>query len=163
MDYKTRIFNAIKRHQERQSKVQSGPKRKNNKPEKMLEFEVSQWLKKNDFAFNVVESKAVYSHSAGRYLKGQTDSGFADIVGLDKNGNFIAIELKAPGRLSTLREKQREYLNGIINKNGFAVVIDNVKSLEEYYGHWIKEKNQDYLRSLLPKEKRADDSPLFED
>lgn len=163
--YKQRIKKAIESYYEKQSRVGKTPKRYNNKPEKMLEKEVSQWLKKNDFAFNVVESKAVYSKSAGRYLKGQTDEGFSDIVGMDKHGNFIAIELKAPGRRSTLRPAQRNFLVERINRGGFCVCIDSVKDLETTYLEWLRTKSKETLLTSLPKIKereREDNSePLF--
>lgn len=165
MEYKDRIRKAVSDFYEKQSRVNSGPKRKNGKPEKILEHEVTRWLKSKDIAFSVVESKAVYSKSAGRYLNGQTQEGFSDIVGLDKHGNFIAIELKAPGRRSTLRPAQRVFLNDRISRGGFCACIDSLKLLDETYTEWLKTKSKEFLLKSLPPEKSnlPDDKPLFDD
>lgn len=128
------------------------------KPEKEVERQVRQWLSsQNIFAF-VVESKAVFSKSAGRYLYGQCDAGFPDIVCVDPQGLFLAIELKAPGRRSSLRPSQRLFLNRVISNNGFACVVDSVSRIESLYYSWknapLNEK-KNILINDIPKERAS--------
>lgn len=91
------------------------------------------WLDQNGFSCHVVESKAVYSHSAGRYLGGQTSVGFSDIVGVTPNGIAAFIEVKAPGRLSTAKPHQIAFLLSKAKLGAFAVVVDSVDLLERVY------------------------------
>lgn len=141
---------------------QSKPKRKNKKPEKDVQYAVEQWLEKNGFDYDIVESKSVYHEASGRYLHSQTTVGFSDIVGNDSHGIACFIELKAPGRRSTLRERQRDFLTKKIKSNCFAVVVDSPKLLADYYDEWIeirrkksKEGARQFLLSLLPKKRNA--------
>lgn len=141
---------------------QSKPRRKNKKPEKNVQYEVEQWLEKHGFDYDIVESKAVYHEQSGRYLHGQTSSGFSDIVANDSNGLAVYIELKAPGRRSTLREKQRDFLTRKIKSNCFAVVVDSPTLLADCYNEFYeirdkksKEGARQYLLSLLPKKRKT--------
>lgn len=131
------------------------PKRTNQRPEKIVECEVIQWLRNNQFFVHVVESKAVWNAHAGRYLTGQTVVGFPDVVGCTAQGLHVAIELKAPGRLSTLRPQQAEYLRKAICRGCFAVVVDSVPLLISIYEKWVSIREREgritYLLSCLPK------------
>ena len=138
-------------------------KKKRGSPEKAVEFEVMKWLDANGFDCDVFEAKAVWSASAGRYVGGMAMvEGVSDVVGNDPLGNACYIELKAPGRRSTVRDPQRDYLGRKINSNSFAVVVDSVKLLQEYYTLWLKKKtnefgsgvHRDYLRELMPQKSR---------
>jgi len=107
-----------------------GSKRtKNGQPEKNLEKEVFIWLAAHGFSLHTVESKAVFSKRLGRYLKSQAVAGFSDLVGVSPTGLGCFIELKAPGRLSTLRPAQRAFLAQKIECGAFAVVVDSVDRL----------------------------------
>ena len=136
-----------------------GRTRKNNSPEKDVETECLLWLRSSGFSMTVIESKSVYSAKANRYLTGMVASGFPDLIGCDKHGFLVAIELKAKGELSTLRFKQRIFLMDKINSNCFAVCVDRVTSLQVYYVEWIKLRREneklsrEYLLSILPKTK----------
>lgn len=156
---------ALHKYLEKQLKKDGKVPRKNQKPEKDVEAEVMTWLSANQFDCHVVESKAVYSYSAGRYLHGQTNPGFSDIVGNDANGMAVFIELKAKGRRSTLRQKQKAFLKKKIASNCFAVVVDSAELLATTYKEWSKlradspKTSQFYLFDQLPKkrEKQEDD------
>lgn len=141
-------------------------KRKNGKPELQVQREVMKWLKANGFSCNVVESKAVYSKNAGRYLNSQTIPGFSDIAGACPNGLGCFIELKAPGRRSTLRSGQRAFLMDKINIGCFAVVVDSIEMLANIWNEFTRrykmepELAKNLLRKHLPYEKAFSNSQI---
>lgn len=137
---KKRIQDAIAKYEKKIAPKQSTG-RKNKKPEKELEKIVMLWLKQNGFIVNVVESKAVYNPYAKRYLRGQTQAGFADIVGVTPSGHGCFIELKAPGRLSTLRDHQKAFLEARRACGAFAVAIDSIELLQKLYAAWLQENS----------------------
>lgn len=103
------------------------------KPEKIVEKDVLAYAKEMGWYLAVVDSKAVFSARAGRYIAGMTKKGFPDLIGCDTHGNVLAIELKAPGRLKTVRPEQKVFLNEIETRGGFAFVTDDVEKLHEAY------------------------------
>lgn len=130
---------ALKRYYERQNRRSTNrkPTRKNNKPEHEVKKAVMSWLVAHDFSCDVVESKAVYSEKADRYIRGQATAGFSDIVGVCPCfGVACYIELKAPGRRSTLRGHQKDFLVEKIQRQAFACVTDSIEHLEEIYFKW---------------------------
>lgn len=141
------------------------PSKKNKKPEKEVEREVMQWLDSHGFSCHVVESKAVYSAAAGRYVRGQTVQGFPDIVGCDPNGIAVFIELKAKGRRSTIKEHQTEFLKKKLRMGAFALCCDSASYLASAYNNYMKvaKENRAYLlESILPKQgSKSDEGPLF--
>lgn len=162
--HKKRVVQALNKYLSKLDVKPTG--RKNKKPEKEVEREVLNWCRLAGWSVDVVESKAVWSRSAKRFLKGQTRAGFADIVGITDDGLFVAIELKAPGRRGTIRQSQYDYLSGIICKNGFAVVVDSAELLQTYSAKFQSlqgEKRKGYLLSILPipREMEVDSTPIF--
>lgn len=148
-------------------RVQS-PRLKNAKPEEEVKRVVMAWLKEHGFSCHVVEAKAVYSKRAGRYVSSQTTPGFSDIVGACPNGLAAFIELKAPGKRSTLREGQRAFLVEKIDKGAFAVCVDSVECLAtvwEAFEHRVRMEPQ-LARALLlrhlPQERSAAEDEIFE-
>lgn len=151
---------ALERYLKRQLRGNKRAKReKNESPEKAVEKEVVRWLASAGFCVSVVESKAVYSPSAGRYLRGQTEPGFTDICGVTPTGIGCFIELKAPGRKSTIRPAQVDFIQRKIKKNAFACCVDSFTDLADVYRTWsmlLKESDvraQEFLISRLPKSK----------
>lgn len=145
-------------------------KKRNGSPEKEVEKEVTAWLKKNNFSFNVMEAKSTFSAKAGRYISQSVTPGVSDIVGNDPNGAACFIELKAPGKLKSLRPNQYLFLKDKILKNCFAVVVDSAMLLEQLYHQWLNAEvgegrigilNQ-HLLKLKPSILLDDDSDLFE-
>lgn len=163
MSAKTALFNYYKKQMKRERRVKKN--KKNNAPEKDLEKSVRAWLDKMLFSYSVVESKAVFSRSANRYLKGQTEAGFSDIVATSDEGYSCFIELKSPGKLSTLRPLQYEFLKDKISKNAFAVCIDSVDLLESLWLEWLKRKeastdqSKAWLMGKLPMPKVIKECP----
>jgi hypothetical protein len=120
------------------------------------------WLRDRKFSVNVIESKAVFSVAAGRYLDGQTISGFSDIAGCDMHGLGVFIELKAKGKRATVRPAQRVFLLDKIEHGAFAVVVDSAACLSHIYRKWktgIDRKG--ILKKHLPKQKQTKDKELF--
>jgi hypothetical protein len=120
------------------------PKRKNGKPELAVRSACMEWLRLHKFGCHVVESKAVYSKSAGRYLSGQTTAGFSDITGVTPSGLGCFIEVKRKGARSTLKAHQRYFLISKIELFAFAVCVDSVAMLETIYGEF------EYRRKMEP-------------
>lgn len=160
---------SVKLSLEKYSRRNSGIKKhrqkrpRNESPEKAVEKEVIEWLSKNGFEASVVESKAVYSKSAGRYLRGQTESGFSDIVGTDRNGFAIFIELKAVGKRKTISHTQTDFLKARISRGAFCVCTDSVCHLSHIYNTWIdlkrsaEESARQLLLNDLPKTKHGEE------
>lgn len=153
-DIRSRVQRAMEKHHAKLAgrKPRTKP---NGRPEKEVERDCMEWLKEHGFSCHVVESKAVYSHKAGRYIKGQTDEGFADCVGVyGATGTAVFIEFKAPGRVSTLRPAQKHFLRTKIDHNAFAVVIDSVEKLEQIWNEYLVKRaslsHQSFLFSQLP-------------
>lgn len=154
---------ALRKYCERQLKA-VGPKRKNKAPEAELQKSALIWLTAKGFTVFSVDSKAVWSKSAGRYLRGQTNIGCSDIVGPCPGGIACFIELKTLGRRSTLREAQRYFLIDKINVGAFAIVADSIESLTDSWENFkkLKQRNEPtkpYLLSILPEKKPDRDEP----
>lgn len=163
-DNKKRIERAILKHHERAARRDGNSARKNNKPEQSVVKEVLKWAKSRGLDLHVVESKAVYSASAGRYLHSQTSESLPDLLG-NYQGLSVWIECKAKGRVSTLKEHQRAFLARKATQNCFACVTDSVKRLENYFDTFLTllpEDRPTYLLShLKPKKPHSDESDLF--
>lgn len=130
------------------------PKKRNKKPEQTVVKSMLEWAGHNGWSLHKVESKAVYSASAGRYLRGQTIAGLSDLVGNDNVGQAAYVEAKAPGKRSTLRPGQAIFLKEKIRTNCFAICADSVEFLSNSYKIWQAldtVKRQKYLMSLVPK------------
>ncbi len=159
---------ALNRYYQRQLK-KNKPRTSNEPrkaPEKETEKDVMQWCQKRGFDVSVVESKAVYSKSANRYLRGQTEAGFSDIAGCTDEGVGFFVELKAKGRVNTIRPAQVDFLTRKIRHGAFACCCDSADMLNNIYTNWSvirKEsykKAQDYLMSVLPKSKPEEENEL---
>lgn len=115
--------------------------RKNERPEKITEKEVLMWCKSRGFDVSVVESKAVYSRGAGRYLRGQTEAGFADIAGCTNDGTAAFIELKARGKLKTIRPAQILFLERKARLGAFACCVDSVSLIDGIFILWSEQRS----------------------
>ncbi|TXH09399.1 MAG: hypothetical protein E6R04_08155 [Spirochaetes bacterium] len=135
-DFKLRIQKSVLKHATREL-AQNQPKRKNGKPERKLQAQMMSWLSSQGFFVFPLESKSVYSSVAGRYLDSQTRVGASDILGVTPQGYFLAVEVKARGRRSTLRDAQRIFLESVLSKGGFAVCSDSIEHLDKIYHSWL--------------------------
>lgn len=107
-------------------------RKRNRAPEKRVETGVLTWGRAIGMDLHVVDSKAVYSQRAGRYIRSMTSESLPDII-----GNFehlsVWIELKAPGKRSTLKQHQRLFLLKKIRQHCFACCVDSVEMLEKLW------------------------------
>lgn len=141
------------------------PGRKNQRPEKDLERQVLEWAQVQGLDLHVVESKAVYSKAAGRYLRGQTASGMPDLIGTYR-GLSVWIELKAQGRRGTLKEHQFVFLLGKAKAGCFACCTDSVDHVSNLFLNWLALDESSRIKLLLndlPKRRDSshDDEDLF--
>ena len=156
MDLKSRVQKSVEKFLEKQDKPLS-PRRKNGKPEKEIEKEVLAWCRNRGWDVNVIEAKSTYSESAGRYIAQSVAPGFSDIAGNTQVGLAVYIELKAPGKLSTIRQQQREFLLRKIGQGCFAVCVDSVSRIETLWNGFCKAYNKkEYLVEVLPKYRTTD-------
>lgn len=88
---------------------------------------------------SVVESKAKFSENQKRYRRQETEVGFSDIVGNNATGTAIYVELKARGKLKSLRPAQRAFLLRKIHAGCFATVVDSGDLLYQLYLRWKTE------------------------
>lgn len=149
------VKSALHRYYERQiSEIERDqrPRRKNGRPEwKLTQKPCMAWFKENGWAMNAVEARAVYNPSAGRYMAGQTDPGFADAVGCTPDGTAAFVEFKAPGKRHTLRPHQFAFLRARIEKDAFAVCVDSIECLEKIWSEFEHKRKMDKVlaRSAL--------------
>lgn len=170
MDDKRRqgIIDALHGYEKRQLKKSQGPQRKNKKPEKQVEADILKWAKERGLFLHVVEAKAVWSEKRQSYTSSSVAAGFLDIVGNYKH-LALYIELKAPGRKSSLRDNQRRFINNKISQGAFACVVDSVDDLQNLFESWLVTKDltkrQELLYAHLPKRraKKDDNGGLFDD
>ena len=150
-------WDALLKHHQKQLPKENKKTRKNGKPEQITVRECMHWFNDHGFSMNIVESKAVYSASAGRYLRGQVAAGFLDSAGCTPLGIGCFVEFKAKGKRTTLRDAQREFIRDKVLKGCFSCVVDSQQNLENIYTQWInldREGGIAYLLSILPSNKK---------
>ena len=157
-EYKRRVQNSILKAADKTLKLLKGPSRRNAHPEKDVEKACVQLMRSWNWVVQIIESKACYNPSVGRWIGQSAKQGTSDCLGVTSTGVAVAIEFKADGKLSTLRENQREFLIERINQYSFAVVVDSPGLLEEYRNRWEflrktgnLDTSRDYLLACVPK------------
>jgi hypothetical protein len=111
----------------------------NKKPEDLVKFQCLSWMNSAGFSVQCIESKAVYSARAGRYLRGQTKKGTPDIIGTTPfQGVSCYCEVKAAGRIKNLSSHQVMYLEEKIKHGAFACVTDSHILLASTYKDWVE-------------------------
>ncbi len=168
MSYKDGVRKSMEEYlkkQQPQPKSTETRSSKNKTPEKDFVKLILKHLRSLGWSVDVVDSAAVYSREAGMYLNSMARVGMSDIVGNMPNGIAVYIEAKAPGKRSTVRPDQREFLIGKIDTNCFAIVCDSIEYFERVFGEWQTSNiKKAYLLKELPtlSGKWADDGePLF--
>lgn len=125
------------------------------KPEKSVEKSVLAWCFQNKILVNVCDSRGTYSESQKRYTKNRgLPVGFPDLSGLNSQGRYIAIELKAEGKEGVARLAQLQHLVRVINSGGFGCVTSSVEHIDDVYRKWLCldfESQKTFLLSCLPK------------
>jgi len=143
---KKALFKYLNKREQRSS---TGPKRKLKQPEKCTEKEVLAWCVDKGFHVHVVES-STYDYQTGRASRRVTaKAGFPDLVGNTSEGHSVWIELKAKSRISTLRPKQKIFLETKIRQNCFAVCVDSAVRLDRYWKQYSSLNTPDLRQSFL--------------
>jgi hypothetical protein len=162
-DRKKSTIKALESYLDRQSRV-SKPTRKNQSPERDFSKEIVPYLRGLGFQVIQVESKAVFSQAAGRYMNSQAKPGTSDILACSPFGQFCAIELKAAGKARTLKEHQRDFLVETISRGGFAACVDSIECFASLWSSWSNSPNKEMLVAALPKTPSGANTerPLFD-
>ena len=87
-------------------------------PEKIVKDKVVAWLKSHNIPYWYV----IPSHFGN-------STGMADLCCILPSGKWLAIEVKAAGKKSTLTAHQRKFLDTITDNNGHAFVVDRQEDL----------------------------------
>lgn len=126
-------------------------------PEKQVEEQIMAWAFRQNIVLWVFDSKGQFSESSNRYVKNQgIMKGCSDLLGLDRDGFFVAIELKAQKKGKVCRLEQRQFLERVIRQGGFGAVVDSPEAIAELYQGWaLLRQNRDssvkFLLDSLPK------------
>lgn len=169
MDHKKSTREALNRYYQKQLPTKAKPSRKNKSPEKDLtEKPCVKWMRDSGWNVDIIEAKATYNPKAGKYISSAVRKGYVDCSGNTHMGHSCYVEFKAPGKRSTLRDDQREFLIAKIETNCFACVTDSVKHLSQLFKRWENEADPRERRKLLmkdlPKQKiKEDNEPLFKE
>lgn len=118
--------------------------------EKQFEGQVLAWASARGIWLNVYDSKAKMTRH-GFYQPQGLQVGTPDLLGVNPQGKYIAIELKRPGHPVALSLDQYRFLRRVIQLNAFAVCSNQLSSLESVYDSWVKSPCQNYLIEQLPK------------
>lgn len=156
-EYKERARRALEKHHESLLKS-SAPKRKNQKPEKVVQVACVDWMRIKGWDVQIYEAKATFDPRRQVWRNQAMRAGVSDCMGLDSLGSAVFVEFKAPGRRSSFNSpknfKQKRFLVEKIARGAFGVVVDDVRELERIYLRWIylatREEKIAYLMSELP-------------
>lgn len=132
--------------------------RKNSRPEKEVERECVGWMRAQGWDIQIYEAKSTFNPRAGRYVGQSCKAGTVDCQGILPGGTFVAIEFKAPKKISTFNasknHRQKQYLISKIANGAFGAVIDSRQRLEQIYNSWrdlkTSEERRSYLMTCLP-------------
>lgn len=162
MSAKDAFYSYLDKHA-KQNKDSDKPRRKNKTPEADLQGEIILKGRRDDFKFYITDSSARWSNEAEAYISEKYESGMSDLTG-DRDGLACYIEVKAPGRISTLKMHQREFLLKKIDRGCFACCVDSYELVLETWIKWRQKGNyKEVLKRALPKVSvcRDNDEPLF--
>lgn len=121
-------------------------------PEKLVESKVRGWCLENRVWVEIFDSKAVFSKASGHYKRNQgLRVGCPDMIGLNSQGLFVAIELKAHGKENLCSLEQWQFLERVIQHNGFGAVCSSVESLNFLYQEWLSKRDLLLLLNALPR------------
>jgi len=133
---------------EKEKRSRNRATKRNGKPEKELEKSILKWASQKAIHLHVIEAKAVYSQSAGRYLRGQAEAGIPDLIG-NCGGLSMWIELKSPGRRGTLKQHQREFLVQKVKQGCFSCCVDSVEQLDRLLAAFLSTPFSGRVQLLL--------------
>lgn len=160
---KQRIIKAMEKFNKKHDPTRT--RRTNQKPEKDVQDKCLEWMRSSGWEVEIIEAKATFDPKLGIWRNQAVKAGYVDCTGNDSTGHAVAVEFKAPGKLKTLRDKQREFLVRKIESGCFGVVVDSAALLEKLYHQWLpmdRAMRIKFLLGELPPEKVVwDESELF--
>jgi len=127
---------------------------KRKKPEKKIQDQIEQYARLKGLVVFTVDSKGVFVPGAKRFVASKTTKGVSDLIMCNNWGQFIAVEVKAKGRRSTVKPEQFDFLESIIERDGIAIVSDSLDSFVDTYNLSMSFKlsnNHDGLKAFLRK------------
>lgn len=123
------------------------PTRKNKKPERDLQKKIFSWCR--EAGMHVYITDRGYWGRIGMLYSCPFAQGHSDISGNDKDGLSVYIEVKAPGRIKTLKSDQREFLKERIKEKCFATVTDDLEKLKSLYFKFKTTQSYSLLRDAI--------------
>lgn len=148
---------ALDRYFTKQANKALKPKRKNTKPEKIVQMDCVAWMRRQGWDVQIYEAKATFNPLRNRYTQGSMKAGTVDCQGVTPNGQFVAVEFKAPKKRATFNAskncRQREYLMNKIKSNAFGCVVESAAQLQKIWDAYQSldpEFRQAYLMTQLP-------------
>lgn len=174
-DWKERVRRAaeayITKHTQKPTTAAGEPKRKNQSPEKLVERTCLEWMRAQGWDVQIFEAKATFDPVRGVWRNQAMKAGTCDCMGNMPSGHGVAVEFKAPGRLSAFalerNHRQRQFIERKIATGVFACVVDSLAMLRSIYGHWrgFQDKGdfegaKRFLHSVLPRQKAGRDKPF---
>jgi hypothetical protein len=167
-EMKKRVMASLEKHHAKLWKQQQKAPRTqpNQTPELSAQCEVLNYLESIGWLMSEVDSKAVYSEKLGTYGAGNATVGTSDLCGCTDQGLGAFVEMKAPGKRSTLKSHQRIFLVERINAGAFACCSDSVKHIHQLLCRWnhahsLVEKKALLLQDLPPEKVDASFDPEF--
>lgn len=163
-DYKSRVQKATEKWSKKQL-PKPVRKKPNQKPEAEFLLQLKKHLESLGWSMTIIEGKANYSESAGRYMSGAVAPGYPDLSGNLPNGIAAYIEVKARGRRSNVSPAQRDFLIGKISTNCFAIVCDSIEYFDMVFTEFKVSNNRKAmllkeLPPLAPRMQKIMDSDL---
>ena len=145
-----RIFDSVEKYVEKENRKYQ-PKRKNKAPEEEVVAELMAYFKENDWFIRRYEAKSKQIN--GVWRSAGLAPGTPDLMGWAPNGVGVACEVKAKGKNSTLRQKQRDFLVEVIKRNGFGVCSDSLQQFQRVWTRWLslsQPERASFLYAELP-------------
>lgn len=169
MDHKAGARKALFSYINKQAALPKNKPRqkKAKKPEADFLLQLKKHIERNHgWDLHIIEAKTGYSESSQRYTMNHAPVGYPDLSGNTRDGRAIFIEVKAPGKRSTIRPDQHAFLTRKIEHGCFAICTDSIENFEETLLNYRKSQRpkqtlQDALPRLAPRYQDDIDS-LFE-
>lgn len=123
------------------------------RPESRIEFLVIAVARQLGLWIHKTDSQKHMTKFGSMSRRGNCPSGWPDLTGPGYLGQFCGIEVKATGKLNTLRPSQKTMLLTLIQKDCFACVVDRPQSLVAIYTDYRaiqgSAARQEYLMNLV--------------
>lgn len=151
MDGKKSTIDALKNYLTKDLKSKE-PKKKRTKPEKTVEHACVNWMKGiMGWSVEIYNSSSTYNPFINRWINQGMKAGTADCMGVMPDGRAVAVEFKAPKKLFTIcdNERQLKFIEMRVKQNAFAVVVDSLERLQLLYYSWLKIESADKKREFL--------------